>query len=149
MRRRSIGSDGADRLQAIPMLSELSPGERQALARMIDEVLVEGGEELMHEGDFGYEVVFIEEGAADVRQGQATINTVGAGDTLGELAVLEAGGARTATVVASAPLRGIVLTSHFMHHVRQQMPELAAAIDRVAAEHRERDRLRQAGQLAD
>lgn len=142
MKRRSIGSDGADRLQAIALLSELSSGERRALARMVDEVNAEPGEELMHEGDFGYEVILIEEGTADVRQGGVTINTVGPGQALGELAVLDTGGTRTATVLATTPLRGIVLTSHFMHHVRRQLPELAQAIDRVAEEHRERDRQR-------
>ncbi|HTW41842.1 MAG TPA: cyclic nucleotide-binding domain-containing protein [Solirubrobacteraceae bacterium] len=149
MRRKSIGSDGAARLQAIELLADLSNAERQALARMIDEVNAEPGEELMHEGDYGYEVVFVEEGTAEVRQGGVAINTVGAGDALGELAVLDTGGMRTATVVATTPLRGIVLTSHFLHHVRQQMPTLAAAIDRAAEAHRERDRARQAGQPAD
>jgi CRP/FNR family transcriptional regulator, cyclic AMP receptor protein len=149
MRRKSIGSDGPARLRAIRLLSELSPGELQMLARLVDEVYTEPGEELMHEGDFGYEVVFVEEGSADVRQGGTTINTVGAGDLFGELAVLDAGGTRTATVVATTSLRGVVLTSHFMHHVRQQMPALAEAIDRTADEHRERDRLRQAAQHAD
>jgi CRP/FNR family transcriptional regulator, cyclic AMP receptor protein len=149
MRRKSIGSDGADRLRTISMLSELTPAERQMLARLVEEVLVEPGEELMHEGEFGYEVVFVEEGSADVLQGGATINTVGPGDAVGELAVLDTGGTRTATVVATAPLRGLVLTSHFMHHVRRRMPAVAQVIDGAAADHRERDRLRVAGQLTD
>jgi CRP/FNR family transcriptional regulator, cyclic AMP receptor protein len=149
MQRKSIGSDGAERLRAISLLSGLSEAERRMLARMVDEVVMEPGEELMHEGDFGYEAVFVEEGSANVMQGGAIINTVGPGDAVGELAVLDAGGTRTATVVATTPLRGLVLTSHFMHHVRQRMPALAAVIDREAAEHRERDRLRTSGQSAD
>lgn len=149
MRRQSIGSDGADRLLAIDALAGLSPGERRMLSRLVDEVLVEPGEELMREGEFGYEVVFVEDGAGEVLQGGAKINTVGPGDAIGELAVLDAGGTRTATVVATAPLRGLVLTSHFMHHVRAQMPAVADAIDRTAAAHHERDRAREAGQAAD
>jgi CRP-like cAMP-binding protein len=148
MHRRSIGSDGASRLEAIQLFAGLSLGERQMLARLVDEVFVEPGEELMHEGDFGYELVCVEEGAGEVRQDGVVINTVGAGDTVGELALLDPGGTRTATVVATTSLRGVVLTSHFMHHVRTQMPAVAEAIDRAAREHRERDRLRQAGELA-
>ncbi len=148
MQRRSIGSDGATRLEAIGLFSALSTGERQMLARMVDELDAAPGEELMHEGDFGYEVVLIEDGSAEVRQGAAVINTVGAGDIVGELAVLDAGGTRTATVVATTPLRAMVLTSHFMHHLRERLPALAEGIDRAAAEHRERDRLRQEGEPA-
>jgi CRP-like cAMP-binding protein len=149
MHRKSIGSDGAQRLTRISLLSGLSPGERQMLSRLVDEVLLDPGEELMHEGDYGYEVVFVEDGSGDVLQGGEKINTVGPGDAVGELAVLDTGGERTATVIATTPLRGLVLTSHFMHHVRERMPSMAEAIDRAAAEHRERDRLRAAGQAAD
>jgi CRP-like cAMP-binding protein len=144
MRRKTIGSDGAERLQAIHLFSELSLGQRRMVARLIDELSAEPGEELMREGELGYEVVFVEDGSADVLQGGELINTVGAGDVVGELAVLDDGGTRTATVVTTTPLRGMVLTSHFMRDVREHMPDIARAIDRVAAEHRERDRLRQA-----
>lgn len=149
MQRQSIGSDGADRLLVIDVLAGLSPGERRMLSRLVDEVVAEPGEELMREGEFGYEVVFVEDGAGEVFQGGEKINTVGPGDAIGELAVLEAGGTRTATVVATAPLRGLVLTSHFMHHVRRQLPAVAEAIDRTAQEHHERDRAREAGQGAE
>jgi CRP-like cAMP-binding protein len=148
MVRKSIGSDGAARLAAIHLFAGLSPGERQMLVRLLDELIADPGDELMHEGDFGYEMIWVEDGSAEVRQDGALINTVGAGDTLGELALLDSGGTRTATVVVTAPLRGVVLTSHFMQHVRNQMPAVAEAIDRAAAEHRERDRLRGTGELA-
>jgi CRP-like cAMP-binding protein len=145
MHRKSIGSDGAVRLQAIHLFAGLSTGQRQMLARLVEEIVADPGEELMHEGDFGYEMVFVEEGSAEVRQGGVTINTVGAGEAVGEIAVLTAGGTRTATVVVTETLRGMVLTSHFMHHVKRQMPDMAAEIDRAAQEHLRSDRLRQAG----
>jgi CRP-like cAMP-binding protein len=148
MRRKTIGSDGADRLQAIHLFSELSLGQRRMVARLVDELVAEPGEELMREGDLGHEVVFIEDGNADVRQDGALINTVGPGDMIGELAVLKDGAPRKATVVAVSPLRAMVLTSHFMRDLHTQMPDVAQAIDRAAAEHRERDRLRQAAEPA-
>ena len=110
------------------------------LARLIDELVAEPGEELMHEGDYGYEVMFVEHGAAEVRQGGEPINAVGAGELLGELAVLDTSGRRTASVVVTEPLQALVLSSHSMHHVRDQMPDIADAIDRAAEAHRERDR---------
>jgi CRP/FNR family transcriptional regulator, cyclic AMP receptor protein len=148
MRRKTIGSDGGERLQAIHLFSQLSLGQRRMVARLIDELLADPGEELMREGELGYEVVFVEEGSADVLQDGVLINTVGAGDMIGELAVLETGAPRTATVVVASPLRGMVLTSHFMRDLRQHMPDVAQAIDRAAAEHREHDRVRQAAESA-
>jgi CRP-like cAMP-binding protein len=149
VQRKAIGSDGAARLQAIHLFAGLSSAERQMLARLLDGLEADPGEELMHEGEFGYELVCVEQGTAEVLQNGDVINTVAAGDTIGELALLDSAGRRTATVVARTPLRGVVLTSHFMHHVRQQMPAIAEAIDRAASEHRERDRLRRDGGLAD
>jgi CRP/FNR family transcriptional regulator, cyclic AMP receptor protein len=148
MQRRSIGSDGPQRLAAIQFFDALTEAERRMVARLVEELDADTGDELMREGDFGYEVVIIEDGAAEVNQGGVTINAVGPGDVLGELAVLDAGGTRTATVVATQPLRGIVLTSHFMHHVREHLPAVAEAIDAAAADHRERDRRRAAGEPA-
>ncbi len=139
MQRRTIGRDGASRLEKIGLFAGLSPGQRQMLARVLDEVTATAGETLMHEGDFGYEVLILEEGTADVLQDGSRINEMGAGDFFGELAVLETGGARTASVVATSPLRAIVLTAHFMREVRERMPDVGIQIDRAAAERRQRD----------
>ncbi len=109
---------------------------------MIDELSAAAGEELVREGDFGYEVVFVEEGTAQVRQQGRVINEIVAGELFGELAVLDGDGRRTASVTATTPLRAIVLTSHFLHHVRERMPKVAAAVDDAAASSRERDRMR-------
>jgi len=56
--------------------------------------------------------------------------------------VLEAGGGRTATVVAVTPLRAIVLTAQVMRDVREQMSAVGERIDHAAREHRERDEQR-------
>lgn len=146
--RKTIGSDGAARLEAITLFDGLSPGQRQMVARLLDEIVAEPGEELMHEGEFGYELICLEDGSAEIHKDGVVVNVVGAGDTVGELALLDSTGTRTATVVATTPLRGVVLTSHFMQHVRKQMPAVADSIERAAAEHRERDHARRDGRLA-
>jgi CRP/FNR family transcriptional regulator, cyclic AMP receptor protein len=139
MQRRTVGRDGASRLEKIGLFAELSTGQRQMLARVLDEITATAGETLMREGDPGYEVLILEEGTAEVLQDGARINEMGAGDFFGELAVLETGGPRTASVVATSPLRAIVLTAHFMREVRERMPAVGTQIDRAAAERRQRD----------
>jgi CRP-like cAMP-binding protein len=140
MQRKTIGSDGASRLEKIALFAGLSMGERRMLARMLDEVTAPAGVAVMRQGDRGYEVLVLEEGTADVLRDGSRINEVGSGDLVGELAVLEDGGARTATVVATSPLRAIVLTARFMRDVRERMPAVGERMDRVAAERTERDR---------
>lgn len=139
MRRMLIGSDGAGRLAAVPAFAALSVGERRMLARVVEELEADAGETLMREGEPGYEVIVLEEGAAEVLQGGRRINVVGPGDVVGELAVLAVGGPRTASVVATEPLRAIVLTAHFMREVNATLPAVAQAVGAAAAEHVTRD----------
>jgi CRP/FNR family cyclic AMP-dependent transcriptional regulator len=139
MQRSTIGSDGASRLEKVDLFAELSTGQRRMLARIMDEVTASAGEAIMSEGQLGYEALVIEEGTADVLQDGALINTMGPGDMFGELAVLGDGTPRTASVVASSPLRAIVLTAHFMREVHDRMPTVGEHIERIAAQHRERD----------
>ena len=139
MQRKTIGSDGADRLEKFDLFAGISIGQRRMLARVLDEITAEAGETLMRQGDFGYEVLALEEGTAEVLRDGCRINEMGPGDFFGELAVLEDGAPRTATVVASTPVRAIVLTAHFMREVRERMPAVGKQIDRAAAGRRERD----------
>jgi CRP/FNR family transcriptional regulator, cyclic AMP receptor protein len=142
MHRRSVGSDGADRLAAIEFFAEVSQPHRLMLARLVDELDADPGDVLMDEGEFGYEAIFIEHGAAEVRREGELINTVGQGEVVGELALVDADGKRTATVVAASPLRALSLTSHAVRELASRMPEVGEAIERAAAAHRERDRRR-------
>ena len=142
MHRTSVGSDGPERLGAIEFFSGLTEAHRQTLARHVDELTAEPGDILMDEGDYGYEAIFIEAGTAEVRRHGETINTVGPGEIVGELALVDGDGRRTASVTVVSPLRALSVTSHSFHEIRARMPELAQAIDRAAAEHHERDRRR-------
>jgi CRP-like cAMP-binding protein len=140
MHRRRIGSDGAERLAHIDGLSGLSLGQRRELARLADEVTAESGEMLMAQGEQGLEFLMLEEGSADVIKDGQRINVMGPGDFFGELAVLNDGVPRTASVVATSKLRAISLTAHFMRELRARMPAVGERIDRVAAQRIERDR---------
>ncbi len=139
MQRRQMGRDGAERLGRIEVLSHLSLGQRRMLADMADEASAQAGETLMQQGEPGYEVLLLEEGTADVVRDGQVINKVGPGEMFGELAVLEDGVPRTASVIATSDVRAVVLTAHFMRELRARMPDVGEQIDRTAAEHRARD----------
>jgi cAMP-dependent protein kinase regulator len=139
MQRRRLGRDGAERLGRIDAMRELSIGQRRELAEVVDEVVVDAGETLMQQGEPGYEFLMLEEGSAEVVKDGEPINEMGPGDFFGELAILQDGTPRTASVIATSDLRAIVFTAHFMRLMRERMPSVGAQIDRAAAERRERD----------
>jgi CRP/FNR family transcriptional regulator, cyclic AMP receptor protein len=142
MHRRLVGSDGPERLGRIEFFGGLTEAHRRMLARHVDELDADPGDHLMDEGDYGYEAIFIEDGTAEVRQQGELINTVGPGEVVGELALVDSDGKRTASVAASTPLRALSLTSRSFREIRRGLPDLAEAIDRAAEEHHERDRRR-------
>jgi CRP/FNR family transcriptional regulator, cyclic AMP receptor protein len=97
------------RLTAIPIFSELSADEAKRLAAFASETSAAEGQMLMKEGDYSVELIAIEEGTADVRQGGHTIASLGPGDLIGEMGLLERR-PRNADVIASSPMRLIKLT---------------------------------------
>ncbi len=97
------------RLTAIPIFSELSEEEAKRLAAFASETSAAEGQMLMKEGDYSVELIAIEEGTADVIQDGKTIASVGPGDLIGEMGLLERR-PRNADVIASSPMRLIKLT---------------------------------------
>ena len=75
----------------------------------MSEVEVEAGAKVITLDDYGTAIYFIEQGEADVLTdaGEAT-QTLGPGETLGEIALLLTG-QRTATVVARTPVHAAPL----------------------------------------
>ena len=98
-----------NRLTASPIFSELSPEEANRLAAFATETSAAEGQILMKEGDYSVELIAIEEGTADVIQGGDKIASLGAGDLIGEMGLLERR-PRNADVIASSPMRLIKLT---------------------------------------
>jgi CRP/FNR family transcriptional regulator, cyclic AMP receptor protein len=97
------------RLTAIPIFSELSAEEAKRLAAFASETSAAEGQMLMKEGDYSVELIAVEEGTAHVIQGGVTVATLGPGDLIGEMGLLERR-PRNADVIASSPMRLIKLT---------------------------------------
>ena len=117
------------RIETVRLFSTLSKKEREQLARWIDEIDVSEGTELTREGAFAYEFFVIEDGAASVLQDGERISEMGPGDFFGEIALLEAE-RRTATVVATTPMRLLVMHSRDFRAMEKEMPVVA---DRIRA----------------
>ena len=122
------------RLTAIPIFSELSEDEAKRLAAFASETSAAEGQMLMKEGDYSVELIAIEEGTADVIQGGEKIASLGPGDLIGEMGLLERR-PRNADVIASSPMRLIKLT----HWEIRRMSEDTVNRIKATIEERRRD----------
>jgi len=113
-------ADKASMLGTIPLFQSLSKRDIAHVCRIADDLDCQPGKVLMREGTTGRELILIVEGSVRIERGGKTIAHRGAGDFLGELALLD-GRPRTATVVAEAPCQLLVI------HGRQFWPLLEAA----------------------
>jgi CRP-like cAMP-binding protein len=116
-------------LEGIGAFSGLSRRELEKLAAWTFQIEVREGEELLKEGRLAHEFFVIEDGAVEVRHDGERIAELGAGDFFGEIALLE-GGTRTATVIATTPLRLIAMSAQEFRRMDQEFPAVA---DRVRA----------------
>jgi hypothetical protein len=92
--------------------------------KKLDRRKVEQGEALVKQGDEGGELFLILDGTVDVEVDGEVVAEIGPGALLGERALLE-GGKRTATLVATSPLRVAVIPADAIEE--SALPELAAA----------------------
>ena len=118
------------RLKEIPLFSNLSDQEAHRLAAFATETSIAEGQILMKEGDYSVELIAIEEGTADVIQGGEKIASLGPGDLIGEMGILERK-PRNADVIATSAMRVIKLT-HW--EIRRMSEETLERIKGIIAE---------------
>jgi CRP-like cAMP-binding protein len=112
----------AERLAAVPVFAGLPENELRAVAAVAGELEIAAGDVLTRQREFGHCLYAIEEGTADVMCDGEKLRTVSAGDIIGEIAVLAAG-RRSATVVATSPMRLISFFKRDVWALEQEAPE--------------------------
>jgi CRP/FNR family cyclic AMP-dependent transcriptional regulator len=117
----------ASRLKSLPLFADVPDEELAQIAGFAQQVTVDQGRELVREGDFSYEFMAIEDGEAEVTRGGEHIADLGPGDFFGEIGLLETE-RRTASVIATTPMRLIVMFQREFKQMEKQMPAVA---DRV------------------
>jgi CRP-like cAMP-binding protein len=118
-----------ERLAGLRAFAGLSKSDLKKLAEITSELDIKVGEQLTKEGRFAHEFFVIEDGAVEVRQDGERIAELGPGDFFGEIALLAAE-RRTATVVATTPVRVVVMSTQEFRKMEREMPLVA---DRIRA----------------
>lgn len=128
------------RLKEIPLFAFLSDRQCKQVASHFREVELARGDHLVDEGQFAYEFFVIEEGTAAVVAGGKHVTDLGPSDFLGEIALVR-GSERTASVIATSPIRALVMDQRDFHAMKRSMPDVGKQIDAAIEERLERDRL--------
>jgi CRP/FNR family transcriptional regulator, cyclic AMP receptor protein len=142
----------SSRVAAIPFFADLPEEEEvAALSSVASEVEIPSGQALAAEGRVGHSLFAIESGAADVVIEGATVRTIGVGDVVGEIAVYASppdpfappevaeGGLRTASVVATSPMRLIGLFKRDVWALDRRAPVVTQRLRAMVDERRTQD----------
>jgi CRP-like cAMP-binding protein len=116
-----------ERVQAVPLFGDLDAHDLAHVARWIEEVRATPGELLIEQGTMPYELFVIEEGTVDVVRDGEPLATLGAGDVVGEIALLEQH-RRMASVIARTAVRALALHVDALQEITSEMPELGAEL---------------------
>ena len=98
-----------------------------------EERTLETGSELIREGEPGREFFVVVDGEIEVRRGSRRVARLGAGSFVGEIALLSRS-PRTATVVATTPLRVLAIEGRDFVELLDSLPELWLKVARALAD---------------
>lgn len=116
-----------DLLKSVPLFAGCSKAELQKIASLADELDLGEGATLIREGERGREFIVIADGTVRVTRKGKEIAVLGAGDFIGEIALV-ADVPRTATVTSTSPVRLLVVTDRAFRSLLEQMPSIAKKV---------------------
>jgi CRP/FNR family transcriptional regulator, cyclic AMP receptor protein len=122
-------------LRDFPLFSETTRPELARIRRLLMQLTVPAGKVLIREGARGDEFMIIADGVAEVTQGGRHVATIGRGDLVGEMALLQESGRgrRNATVTATTDLTVYVGTPAEFRQILDVAPSVAEKVRETAA----------------
>jgi CRP/FNR family transcriptional regulator, cyclic AMP receptor protein len=110
-------------IKGVPLFAECSRKDLAEVAGIADEIDLREGKELTREGGHGREFFVLVDGTADVTKGKRRVNELGPGDFFGEISLITKT-PRTATVVATSPVRALVITDRSFRSLLEHQPQI-------------------------
>ena len=126
----------ANVMRTSPLFTLLPEAERAELLGRFETALVPAGTRFVTKGEANDHLWIVVSGRCEVRDGEAAIATLGAGQGVGEMSLLD-GGAATADVVALDATAVLRLSRQEFHEVADRFPEVLAELRRTADERAE------------
>lgn len=122
-----------DFLRGVPLFAGCTKGNLSRISRLVDEVDLPAGRELIRQDRIGNEFFVIVKGTVEVFRDGRLIDTLGPGDFLGEIALIDHR-PRTATAVCKTDCTLLVLAHREFHTLLEDSPGIATAVMRSLAE---------------
>jgi CRP-like cAMP-binding protein len=122
-----------DLIRGLPLFELCSKRDLRRIAALADEREIAAGTELIREGEPGSEFYVVVDGEVDVRRRGRRVARLGAGSYVGEIALLSRS-PRTATVVATTPLRVLAISGRDFVALLDTLPELWLKVARTLAD---------------
>jgi CRP/FNR family transcriptional regulator, cyclic AMP receptor protein len=116
-----------DLLARVPLFAGLGRRQLERLGMLTEEVDLPQGRTLMRQGERGTELMVIVDGTVSVERGGQQIAERGAGEVLGEMALLD-GGPRTATVTLTSPGRLLIVGRREFDALMEEFPDVRLRI---------------------
>lgn len=120
-------------LKKIPVFAEVSDEALKKIAPFVTLSEAPEGKAVVSEGGYSNELFAIEEGTVKVEREGEKIADLGPGDIFGEQGLLEKQG-RSATVVATSPVRLLRIGNAELARMRKAMPEVVDELRRKVSE---------------
>jgi CRP/FNR family transcriptional regulator, cyclic AMP receptor protein len=120
-------------IRKVPLFARVSRADIKEIAKLADEIDLREGKEMTREGHPGREFFVLLEGTADVKRNSRKINTLGPGDFFGEIALVSRE-PRTATVIATSPIRALVITDRSFRRLLDDSPQVKDRVMEAMAE---------------
>lgn len=116
-----------DLLQRVPLFAGCSRADLQRIASIADELDLAEGATLIREGERGREFIVVVDGTVRVSRKGRKLRELGAGDFIGEIALV-ADVPRTATVTATSPVRLLVVTDRAFRGLLERTPSVSTKV---------------------
>jgi CRP/FNR family cyclic AMP-dependent transcriptional regulator len=114
-------------IRKVPLFARCSRAELKEIAMLADEIDLREGKEMTRQGAPGREFFVLLEGTADVKKDGRRVNTLGPGDFFGEIALVSRE-PRTATVIATSPVRALVITDYSFRRLLDDAPRVQTKV---------------------
>lgn len=123
----------ASTLKRFALFKDVDESALNKIATFTMLVEFSAGKTIIEEGGFSNDFYAIDEGTARVERGGEQIATLGPGDVFGEQGLLEKQ-ERSASVIATSPLRALKIEHWEIPRMRKAMPEVLEELQRTIEE---------------
>ena len=119
--------DKLELLRQVPLFSECDGPALEEISKVAEEIQARERTVLTHEGRQEGHFFIVLSGSVRINREGRTINMLGPGDFLGEIALLD-GGPRTATATTEEPTTLLAIRNDAFHRLLDRSPSVRTAI---------------------